>query len=148
MIAAKSGTFGGLKVDYKVVLPNGFDTTREYPAILAFGGGPQNMRIVDAALSRYWAPEAERRGYIVVSPAAPTDQLFFENSDRVFPEFLDMILRDYKVRGGRMHVAGPSNGGVSAFHVATLFPTRLWRRLNRFVYTCMSATGIATGAEL
>jgi predicted peptidase len=122
MITAKSGTFGGLKVEYKVVLPNGFDPKREYPAILAFGGGPQNMRIVEAGLSRYWAPEAERRGYIVVSPAAPTDQLFFENSDRIFPEFLDMILRDYKVRDGRMHVAGPSNGGVSAFHVASLYP--------------------------
>jgi hypothetical protein len=50
--------------------------------------------IKDGALRRYWVPEAERRGYIVVSPAAPTDQLFFESSDRVFPEFLDMILRD------------------------------------------------------
>lgn len=123
---SKSGTFGGLKVDYKVVLPNGYDPAREYPTILAFGGGPQNMRIVDAGLSRYWASEAERRGYIVVSPAAPTDQLFFENSDRVFPEFLDMILHDYKVQGGRMHVAGPSNGGVSAFHVASLYPSYFW----------------------
>ena len=37
-----------------------------------------------------------------------------------------MILRDYKVRGGRVHVAGPSNGGVSAFHVASLFPHCFW----------------------
>ena len=122
----KSGTFGGLKMDYKVVLPNGFDPARAYPAILAFGGGPQNMRIVDGALSRYWAGEAERRGYIVVSPAAPTDQLFFESSDRVFPEFLDTILRDYRVQGGRLHVAGSSSGGVSAFHVASLYPGYFW----------------------
>jgi poly(3-hydroxybutyrate) depolymerase len=125
-IVAKSGTFGGLKVEYKVVLPSGYDSAREYPAILAFGGGPQNMRTVDAGLSHYWAPEAERRGYIVVSPAAPTDQLFFENSDRIFPEFLDMILRDYKVQGGRLHVAGASSGGVSAFHVASLYPQYFW----------------------
>jgi hypothetical protein len=39
----------------------------------------------------------------------------------IFPDFLDMILRDYKVLGERIHVAGASNGGVSAFHVASLY---------------------------
>jgi len=122
----KSGTFAGMKVDYKVVLPNGFDAGRAYPTVLAFASGPQNMRMVDIDLKGYWAEEAERRGYIVVSPAAPTDQLFFENNDRIFPEFLDMILRDYKVQGGKMHAAGPSNGGISAFHVASLYPNYFW----------------------
>ncbi len=122
----KTGTFAGMKVDYKVVLPNGFDASRAYPTVLAFAGGPQNMRIVDAELGSYWAPEAERRGYIVVSPAAPSDQLFFENSDHIFPAFLDMILHDYKVQGGRMHVSGRSSGGISAFHVASLYPKYFW----------------------
>src|ERR1700722_5432966 len=119
---AKSGTFGGSRVDYKVVLPNGFDPERTYPVILAFGGGTQDMRMVDIGLKGYWTAEAERRGYIVVSPASPDDQLLFESSDRIFPDFMDMIFRDYKVLGGRMHVGGPSNGGVTAFHVATLYP--------------------------
>jgi predicted peptidase len=126
MILTKNGIFAGLKVDYKVVLPTGYDPAREYPAILVFGAGPQNMRIVEGELNRYWAAEAEKRGYIVVSPAAPSDQLFFENSDRIFPEFLDMILHDYRIQGGRMHVAGASNGGVSAFHVASLYPKYFW----------------------
>jgi predicted peptidase len=115
-----------MKVDYKVVLPNGYDPSVEYPVILAFASGPQNLRMVDIDLKGYWAEEAEKRGYIVVSPAAPTDQLFFENNDKIFPEFLDMILRDYKVKGGKMHVAGPSSGGISAFHVATLYPKYFW----------------------
>jgi predicted peptidase len=122
----KSGMFGGSKVDYKVVLPDGFDPARAYPVVLAFGGGAQDMRMVDIGLKGYWAPEAERRGYIVVSPASPDDQLLFESADRIFPEFLDMILHDYKVLGGRMHVGGPSNGGVAAFHVATLYPKYFW----------------------
>jgi predicted peptidase len=122
----KSGTFGGSRIQYKVVLPDGFDPARAYPAILAFGGGTQDMRMVDISLKAYWAAEAERRGYIVVSPAAPDEQLFFESSDRIFPEFLDMILRDYKVLGGRMHVGGASNGGVAAFHVASLYPEYFW----------------------
>src|SRR5260370_9718063 len=106
---AKSGTFGGLQVAYKVVLPTGFDPGRFYPVVPVFAGAPQSIRLVTGELSR-WTREAERRGYILVSPAAPTDQLFFESSDKIFPDFLDMILRDYKVLGGRMHVAGASSG--------------------------------------
>jgi predicted peptidase len=113
--------FGGVQVDYKVVLPTGFNPGHLYPVVLVFAGAPQTMRQVNGELSR-WAREADRRGYILVSPAVPTDQLFFESSDKIFPDFLDMILRDYKVLGGRMHVAGPSSGGISAFHVASLYP--------------------------
>jgi poly(3-hydroxybutyrate) depolymerase len=122
----KSGIFGGLEVDYKVILPTPFDAARAYPTILAFGGGPQTMMMVDTGLNRYWGGEAQRRGYIVVSPAAPGGQMFFENGARIFPEFLDMILREYRVQGGKMHVAGFSNGGISAFHVASLYPRYFW----------------------
>ncbi len=123
---AKSGRFAGMKIEYKVVLPNGFNPALAYPAILAFGGGPQTMRTVDAGLDRYWREEAERRGYIVVSPAAPDGQLFFEGGARIFPEFLDAILHDYKVRGAKLHIAGISNGGLSAFHIASLYPRYFW----------------------
>jgi predicted peptidase len=115
-----------MKIDYKVVLPDGFDPARAYPTVLVFPRGIQNMMIVEAELRMYWAAEAERRGYIVVSPADPSEQLFFESADRIFPDFLDMIRRDYKVQGGRMHAAGSSNGGVTAFHVASLYPDYFW----------------------
>lgn len=118
----KTGTFGGLTVHYKVILPNGFDPAREYPVILTFPGGGQEMRIVDGRLEANWRAEAERRSYIVVSPAAPDGHLFFEEGARAFPAFLDQILRDYKVRGGKLHVTGASNGGLSAFHIASLYP--------------------------
>jgi predicted esterase len=66
--------------------------------------------------------EAEKRGYIVVAPAAPDDQLFFEGGEHIFPEFLKMILADYKIEGNKFHLAGPSNGGIAAMHVAALHP--------------------------
>jgi hypothetical protein len=59
----------------------------------------------------------------------PSDQLFFENNDRIFPEFPGMIPHDYKVRGGKMHAAGPSNGGIGAFHFASLYPNYFWNRV-------------------
>jgi predicted peptidase len=126
----------GTTVSYKVVLPAGYDPAKSYPAILAFGGGPQTMNTVDAVLTRNLRAEAERRGYIVIATAAPDGDLFFENGDRIFPAFLKMILADYKIQDGKFHIAGPSNGGIAAFHVAaknpqyfisvTAFPGYMW----------------------
>ncbi len=132
----KTKKVAGLTVRYKVVLPSGYDPAKTYPAILAFGGGPQTMNTVDSVLNRNLRAEAEKRGYIVVAPAAPDDQLFFEGGDRIFPDFLKTILADYKIEGGKFHIAGPSNGGIAAFHVAaanpqyfvsiTAFPGYMW----------------------
>jgi predicted esterase len=133
----KTKKVGGITVHYKVVLPNGYDAAKTYPAILAFGGGPQTMNTVDGVLNRNLRPEAEKRGYIVVAPAAPDDQLFFEGGERIFPEFLKQILADYKIQDNKFHIAGPSNGGIAAFHVAaanpqyfssvTAFPGYMWQ---------------------
>ncbi len=126
----------GATVHYKVVLPNGYDPGRAYPGIIALGGGPQTMNTVDGILMRNFRAEAEKRGYIVVAPAAPDGQLFFEGGARIFPDFLKMVLADYKIQDGKFHLAGPSNGGIAAFHVAaanpqyfisvTAFPGYMW----------------------
>src|SRR6266542_2145828 len=95
----------GTTVHYKVVVPNGYDPAKAYPAILAIGGGPQTMNTVDGILMRNFRAEAEKRGYIVVAPAAPDGELFFENGARIFPEFLKMILADYKIQDNKFHIA-------------------------------------------
>ena len=118
----KTKKVAGTTVHYKVVLPNGFDPAKTYPAILALGGGPQTMNTVENVLNRNLRAEAEKRGYLVIAPAAPDDQLFFEEGARIFPEFLKMILADYKIKDNKFHIAGPSNGGIAAFHVAALNP--------------------------
>ncbi len=118
----KTGRYGGLSLTYKVLLPPAYDAAKTYPAVLVFTGGPQQLRGAENTVNTDWRGEAEKRGYIVISPGTPNGSLFFEDADRVFPEFLDAILRDYKVRGGKLHVAGHSNGGLSAFHVAAKYP--------------------------
>ena len=64
----KTGTFNGIKVDYKVVLPDNYDPLRAYPAVLAFGGGPQNLRVVEGSLDRVWRKEAGRGRPVAVFP--------------------------------------------------------------------------------
>jgi len=135
-VLEKTKKVGSATVRYKVVLPSGYDPAKAYPAVLAFGGGPQTMNTVDSVLDRNLRAEAEKRGYIVVAPAAPNDQLFFEDGARIFPEFLKLILADYKIQDNKFHIAGPSNGGIAAFHVAaanpqyflsvTAFPGYMW----------------------
>ena len=135
-VIEKTKEVGGTTVYYKVVLPNGYDPAKAYPAILALGGGPQTMNTVDNILSRNFRAEAEKRGYIVVAPAAPDGQLFFQEGDHIFPEFLTMILADYKIQNDKFHIAGVSNGGIAALHVAaanpqyflsvTAFPGYMW----------------------
>jgi predicted peptidase len=112
----------GVTVQYKVVLPVGYDRTKAYPAIIAMGGGAQTMSGVDGLLRRNFQDEAEKRGYIVIALAAPEGALFFEDGARIFPDFLKMMLADYKIEGGKFHIAGPSNGGISAMHIAAAHP--------------------------
>ena len=132
----KTKNVAGTTVRYHVVLPNGYDPAKAYPAILAFGGGPQTMNTIENILNRNFRAEAEKRGYIVVAPAAPDGDLFFEEGARIFPEFLKAIQADYKIQDNKFHIAGPSNGGIAAFHVAaanpqyflsvTAFPGYMW----------------------
>ena len=130
-------TVGATAVHYKTVLPDGYDPAKAYPAILGFGGGPQTMNTVDNILNRNFRAEAEKRGYLVFAPAAPDGEVFFENGGRIFPEFLKLMLADYKIQNNKFHVAGPSNGGIAALHIAaahpqyfmsaTAFPGYMWR---------------------
>ncbi len=126
----------GVTVQYEVVLPNGYDPNKAYPAILALGGGPQTLEVVERTVDHNFRAEAEKRGYIVIAPGAPDGELFFEGGDVIFPEFLRAIMRDYRIADGKFHIAGPSNGGIAAMHVAamnpdyflsvTAFPGYLW----------------------
>ena len=109
-------------VEYRVIVPKNYDPTRAYPGVLAFTGGQQTIDGIDNSIRRNWRDEAEHRGYIVVLPAAPGGQLFFQGGERIFPEFLDRILGDYKIAGNKFHIAGISNGGISALHIAALHP--------------------------
>src|SRR5689334_5809860 len=139
-VVEKTARIAGVAVQYKVVLPDGYDAAKAYPAVLVLGGGPQTMDVVERTLERNFRAEAEKRGYIVVAPAAPGGELFFEGGERIFPAFLKTVLQDYRVEGGKFHIAGPSNGGIAALHVAarnpeyflsaTAFPGYLWEPTN------------------
>ena len=118
----ESATIAGMPLHYKVVLPKDYDSDKAYPAVLAFPPGDQGMDMVQFTLVQNWAGEAQRRGYIVVIPSAPSGRPFTREGARIFPEFLEKLLRDYKIKDNKFHIAGMSNGGLSAFHIAASYP--------------------------
>lgn len=124
-VLLKSDTVNGMTVRYKVFTPKNFDPAKAYPAVLAFPPGPQTMDMVDATMFQNFRDEAEKRGYIVIEPAAP-GMPFVRGGDRIFPAFIDKLLADYKVRDRKFHAAGNSNGGRSAFLVASKYPQYFW----------------------
>jgi dipeptidyl aminopeptidase/acylaminoacyl peptidase len=53
-VIEKTGKIAGLTVNYTVVLPNGYDPLKAYPAVLAFSGGSQAANTVQMDLRRNW----------------------------------------------------------------------------------------------
>jgi predicted esterase len=114
----------GVELRYAVELPPGFDPAKEYPILLALPPGPQTRSLVEAGLDLYWRRTAQERGWIIISPIAPGGMLFFEGAEAFIPALLDRVTADYHPEGGKFHLAGISNGGISAFRIARLYPER------------------------
>lgn len=124
-VARRAGTFGGQRLSFWVAYPDGYAPGESYPTVVVFGGGPQTFDGARRTLEAAWRDEARRRGYVVVAPGTPDGQLFFMGADVVFPGFLDYLIGEFDPPGGRLHVAGPSNGGTTAFHIAARYPERV-----------------------
>jgi hypothetical protein len=107
----------GTEITYTLVLPADYLPGGDYPILLALPPGGQGQSEVDAVLDGYWAEEAIRRGWIVISPVAP-GELFFQGGERYLSSLLTQVAVSYPPEGGGLHVAGISNGGLSAFRYA------------------------------
>ncbi len=112
----------GSVLDFVLRLPESFEPDQSHPVLLALPPGTQSRDMVDAGLDSYWTPGSAGRDWIVISPIAPAGRLFFQGSERLLPEFLEAIIGALKVEGDRFHLAGISNGGISAFRIAILQP--------------------------
>ena len=113
----------GTVIEYGLILPAGFDSSGEYPVLLALPPGGQDIDLAMSVASTTYLPEALARGWVVITPAAPGGSLFFQGSERYIDELLASV--DWvQAEGDRVHISGISNGGRSAFAVAALDPDR------------------------
>lgn len=112
------------RLEFAVVLPEELDETRAYPVLLGLPPGVQDRTSVEYALDHYWIRSSIRRNWIVVCPVAPDGIRFFEGSEALIPDLLNWVEARYEIEGGRIHVAGASSGGISAFRVVLNHPGR------------------------
>lgn len=112
----------GTILHYTVVLPPNYAVGEPYPTLLALPPGSQTQNMVDAGLDSYWRPGAMANGWVVISPVAPSGELFFQGAERYMAQFLPQIAARYPPEGEKFHLGGVSNGGISAFRVAGLYP--------------------------
>lgn len=106
-----------------VILPTGYASNVRCPVVLALPPGSGTPGMVDAFLSNYWIEEGDRRGFILVSPAILGPSL--ERVGRDVVEALFAWMDDnVSYDPDRVTLAGQSNGGLGAFHVARMMPER------------------------
>lgn len=113
-----------LILNYLVLMPESFDSTLSYPVLLALPPGAQSINEVEWAVNLYYIRQSIQRNWIVISPIAPEGILFHEGSEVYIPMLLDEIEKSFHVEEGKYHIAGISNGGISAFRLATAYPER------------------------
>jgi poly(3-hydroxybutyrate) depolymerase len=110
-------TSGGT-VDTAIVLPPGYRKGKRFPVLVALPPGDQTPRLVDAIIDAYWRELSRTRGWIIVSPAAPSTGPLYAGGEAALPPLLAAVKRWYPPEGGSFHLAGVSNGGLSAFRIA------------------------------
>jgi dipeptidyl aminopeptidase/acylaminoacyl peptidase len=126
--APEKGMFSlpdGTRIAYVLVLPEGYDPAQKYEALIAFPGGDQTIEKAVSTVERFWAPQAPQRGVIVVAPAAPSvGRPFYmgEGSVNLIPDIVAAMRAAYPIKDGPIHVAGHSNGGITAFRAAIRWP--------------------------
>jgi dipeptidyl aminopeptidase/acylaminoacyl peptidase len=118
-------TADGTVIDYVLLVPEGRAVGRPGKVLFTFPPGGQELELTQRIVEERWQDEAVSRGWVVVSPAAPSTGLFHsDGSARLVPELLDAIATDFPPESGRFDLAGVSIGGLSAFKAALSYPDR------------------------
>ena len=115
-------TSRGKQLEYLLSMPEGTTPGSDYRVLLALPPGDQTRDLVK--VYEPWLPYFQEHGWVVCSPVAPDGKLFFRGSERYLPQILDHVESRVKVSRGKFYLFGVSNGGISAFRVATLNPER------------------------
>ena len=112
----------GKRLKYFLGLPKDFVASKAYRTILAIPPGAQDKSEVEPY--QPWIEYFTKRNWVMVCPVTPDGKLFFQGSERYLPYLMDLIRNELKIEGNKFHLLGVSNGGISAFRVATLHPER------------------------
>lgn len=92
------------------------------PLLVLMGGGPGNASI-SRDTSIWLGSEFAERGWMVAVPVSPNNRAFrgYENNQKV-AQLISVLQQREDIAGGRVMLAGISNGGMSALEIARRNP--------------------------
>ena len=112
----------GTTIEYSTLVPEGFDVGDTAPVLLAIPPGSQNLQLNLTIMAETYGRPALENGWVVISPAAPPGQLYHTGAEALIPDLMEWMNGWVTPEGGRPHLIGISNGGLSAFRVAGAQP--------------------------
>ncbi len=112
----------GTSIEYLLHVPANVGPDAE--SLLVLPPGDENEAMVREALDRYWSKEAAARGWLLAAPISPAGASYFASRPDAAWAVADDVARRHRIRGGRHHLAGVSNGGSDALTVGLLSPGR------------------------
>ncbi len=115
----------GERVEYGLMLPNGFDPATAYPVLIAFPPGSQSHSAAETGLEMFWGEGSSEMGWIAVVLVKPADGWFEPKTETYALEIMDQLQDTYQVEGDKFHITGCSGGGSSAFHIGLVHAERM-----------------------
>ena len=103
--------YNNIVIEYTVLLPEGFDEDRAYPAVLAFPSGAMGRADADAMTERLWSTPAARGEWIVVVPLVPGDDWRTHPKHHALNDLLDHVKEHYLIRDNTFHIMGYGQRG-------------------------------------
>ena len=108
------------KRKYRVYLPDGYDSSKEYPLVFVLHGRFGKGKQTDKATN--FSPAGDQRGLIVCYPDGYERSWVDDrnhgpaadagvNDIRFFDQLLDKLIVDYPINEKRVYACGMSNGG-------------------------------------
>lgn len=99
------------------------DTSKPGPLLLALPPGGQDEQMARAGQEKYW-DELAKAGWTVLCPAAPPGRRFDASNDDALLALASDVAARVHPEHNALHLAGVSNGGISAVRLAVDHPDR------------------------
>lgn len=104
----------GVEIRYKVILPDGYDAKKTYPALVSFAPGGWGAVSCDWSLQTLWGESSAKRGWIAVHLIAPDRGWMTHPTHHALEELLDEIRTAHPIEANKFHLVGFGSGARPA----------------------------------
>jgi poly(3-hydroxybutyrate) depolymerase len=128
---ARSHTYKGTTLPYRLFIPSPYDSLQLYPVVLALHGsgerGSDNLvQISNYRLATSWADPVNQAKYpcFVVAPQCPLNGSWTSDILATANDILDSLAREFSIDTNRRYITGLSMGGYGTWEALARFPGR------------------------